>query len=205
MAYDKVVDSSVLDANLTAIADAIREKAGVEDTFAFPAGFVEAIAAIESGGGGMKVAYGKVIPAEDLYICEIVHSLGVIPNFALIFGDYSFSKAVNQSLTTIAYGEEDYGGNVRMSFSNVRSTTTSSSGVRANKAAQGTEEYSNNLAWTPNSSTTQAYNSIGGLFYGADTSKIYYGHPTLQQYFMKNTVPYYYLIGYLDGFYMPYE
>ena len=49
MAYDKVVDSSVLNASLKSIADAIREKAGSSDNLAFPAGFVEAIAGIEVG------------------------------------------------------------------------------------------------------------------------------------------------------------
>lgn len=52
MAYDKVVDSSVLDAGLKAIADAIREKGGTSDNLAFPQAMAEAIAAIEAGGGG---------------------------------------------------------------------------------------------------------------------------------------------------------
>lgn len=50
MAFDKVVDSAVLESGLTSIANAIREKAGTSDALAFPAGFAEAIAAIESGG-----------------------------------------------------------------------------------------------------------------------------------------------------------
>lgn len=52
MAIDKAVDSAVLDANLTSIADAIRAKAGTSDKLAFPAGFAEAIAGITVGGGG---------------------------------------------------------------------------------------------------------------------------------------------------------
>lgn len=50
MAYDKVVDSSVLDAGLTQIADAIREKGGTSDSLAFPTDMAEAIAAIQTGG-----------------------------------------------------------------------------------------------------------------------------------------------------------
>ena len=49
MAIDKAVDSAQLDAGLTTIANAIREKAGVSDNFTFPAGFAEAIAAIATG------------------------------------------------------------------------------------------------------------------------------------------------------------
>lgn len=49
MAYDKVIDSSVLDANLTSVANAIRSKGGSSASLAFPAGFVNAISQIETG------------------------------------------------------------------------------------------------------------------------------------------------------------
>lgn len=49
MAYDKVIDSSVLDANLTSVANAIRSKGGTSASLAFPAGFVNAISAIKTG------------------------------------------------------------------------------------------------------------------------------------------------------------
>lgn len=51
MAYDKAVDSVVLDSTLTAIANAIREKGGTTDPIAFNA-MAAAVAAIEAGGGG---------------------------------------------------------------------------------------------------------------------------------------------------------
>ena len=51
MAFDKAVDSAVLDANLKTVADAIREKAGTSDSLVFPTGFAEAIAGIQAGGG----------------------------------------------------------------------------------------------------------------------------------------------------------
>lgn len=49
MAYDKVIDSSVLDANLKSVANAIRTKGGTSANLAFPTGFVNAISAIETG------------------------------------------------------------------------------------------------------------------------------------------------------------
>ena len=49
MAYDKIVDSAVLDANITTVADAIREKTGGTDALTFPAGMAEAIAGITGG------------------------------------------------------------------------------------------------------------------------------------------------------------
>ena len=42
----------IQDTSLTSIADAIREKAGLEDNLAFPEGFVEAIEGISTGGSG---------------------------------------------------------------------------------------------------------------------------------------------------------
>lgn len=52
MAADKLVDSEQLDADLTAIANAIRGRGGTVAQLTFPSGFVSAIWAIPSGGGG---------------------------------------------------------------------------------------------------------------------------------------------------------
>lgn len=54
MAYDKVVDSAVLNANLTTVANAIRAKGGTTGALSFPTGFADAIAAIQTGGGGSE-------------------------------------------------------------------------------------------------------------------------------------------------------
>ena len=59
MAYDKVIDSVKLDADMTTVADAIRSKGGTSEALEFPAGFVSAIEAIEAGGGG---GGGEVTP-----------------------------------------------------------------------------------------------------------------------------------------------
>ena len=52
MAVDKLVDSTLLDADLTSVANAIRTKGGTSASLAFPADFVQAIEDIPSGGGG---------------------------------------------------------------------------------------------------------------------------------------------------------
>lgn len=52
MAVDKLVDSTQLDADLTSVANAIRTKGGTSAQMAFPAGFVNAVNAIPTGGGG---------------------------------------------------------------------------------------------------------------------------------------------------------
>lgn len=73
MAYDKVVDSSVLDAGLKSIADAIREKAEISDSFAFPTGFAEAIAGISAGGSAYYL--GSITPTEASPTLQITHNL----------------------------------------------------------------------------------------------------------------------------------
>lgn len=50
MAYDKFVDSTALDANLTTVANAIRTKGGTSAQLHFPDEYVSAINAIETGG-----------------------------------------------------------------------------------------------------------------------------------------------------------
>jgi len=55
MAVDKLVDSAQLDADLTSVANAIRAKGGTSADLAFPAGFVSAVQAIPSGGGGYSI------------------------------------------------------------------------------------------------------------------------------------------------------
>lgn len=51
MAYDKVIDSAELDADLTSVADAIRAKGGTSEQMSFPDGFVSAVEGIQAGGG----------------------------------------------------------------------------------------------------------------------------------------------------------
>ena len=90
MAYDKVVDSSVLDAGLKAIADAIREKGGTGDNLAIPQAMADAIAAIEAGGGlPMPYVTGTFSFAEDttkaaLDVKEFVQNRNT-PRFAIVY------------------------------------------------------------------------------------------------------------------------
>ena len=55
----KVVNADQLDADLTTVSDAIQVKAGTEGPFVFPDGFVSAISAIQTGGGGGAVPSAK--------------------------------------------------------------------------------------------------------------------------------------------------
>ena len=67
MAYDKLVDSTQLNADLTSVANAIRTKGGTSAQLAFPAGFVTAIGNISGGGGGSATLIEKSITANGTY------------------------------------------------------------------------------------------------------------------------------------------
>lgn len=61
MAVDKLVDSVQLNSDLTLVANAIRTKGGTTASLAFPAGFVSAVQAIPTGGGGGDDATDAII------------------------------------------------------------------------------------------------------------------------------------------------
>ena len=90
MALDKVVDSAVLDAEMTSVANAIRAKTGNAATLAWPDGFLTAIAEI-TGGGGAGLAYdiGEFVLDADVKARDpsLPHNLGEIPEFILVWTD----------------------------------------------------------------------------------------------------------------------
>lgn len=71
------------DTSLTSIAEAIRKKGGTTEQLVFPAGFVEAIESIQTGGD-IKIAYGSVTLSEDLDSITINHGLEDYPTFAIL-------------------------------------------------------------------------------------------------------------------------
>lgn len=134
MAFDKVVDSTALEAGLTQIATAIREKGGTTDVLAFPDAMAEAIAAIETGGGGGgNFACGTFTPADTTAAqIEITHGLGAVPELFFIAaassanGLYSRQKPYGQAFfyyvkigvitSGISMGKIDCGVRCRMSY-----------------------------------------------------------------------------------------
>ena len=90
MALDKVVDSAALDAGMTAVADAIRAKAGTTEPLAWPDGFKAAIEAISVGGEtGLSYDMGEFVLEADTTgnYTYISHNLGEKPGFILVWTD----------------------------------------------------------------------------------------------------------------------
>lgn len=85
MAVDKLVDSTQLDADLTAVANAIRTKGGTSAQLAFPAGFVSAVNAIPTGGGGGGLSDFELLT--EINITESVNAITyTIPDNAIASG-----------------------------------------------------------------------------------------------------------------------
>lgn len=64
MADYKVIDAEKLDADLTTVADAIREKGGTTEPLEFPLGMKTAVEAIQSGGGSGNIPKKGFVPTE---------------------------------------------------------------------------------------------------------------------------------------------
>ena len=97
MALDKVVDSAALDAGMTAVADAIRAKAGTTEPLAWPDGFITAISGIETGGGDSA---GSVI---DKSVTSITSNAAEVGQYAF-YGCEMLETASFPEASTICGG-----------------------------------------------------------------------------------------------------
>ena len=135
MAYDKVVDSSVLDAGLKQIADAIREKGGTSDNLAFPQAMADAIAAIEAGGG--SIVAGTYTPAStQTSRVTVTHNLGKEPT-GVLFAKYHNSKN-NSDTVLFIWQTGGYGVRHMVSNGNSTSLQVSVSGANSQVHEQNT-------------------------------------------------------------------
>ena len=90
MAFDKIVDSAVLDAEMTAVADAIRAKTGTTDPLVWPDGFKAAVEGIQTGGGGGST-HGAAMKDVNFYDYD-----------GTLVASYTLTEA--QALTTLPDG-----------------------------------------------------------------------------------------------------
>lgn len=100
MAVDKLVDSTQLDADLTSVANAIRAKGGTSAQLAFPAGFVSAVEAIPTGGGGYT--------ADQIAACDGGSSKNLVITGTTIkayaFYGWNITSFVGDSVTAVGVG-----------------------------------------------------------------------------------------------------
>jgi hypothetical protein len=94
MALDKLVDSTQLDGNLTSIANAIRAKGGTSAQLAFPQGFVDAVEAIETGGG-------ELLTNDAASINTIKFKYGSVPELIVDFSKMTKISTLMQVFDTV--------------------------------------------------------------------------------------------------------
>lgn len=149
MAFDKLCDSTVLDTGLTAIATAIRAKAGTAEQFVFPDGMVQAIASISTGSGTAlpafmtKIDSGSFVLASET-LCggySVNHALGVTPKGFIIWSDdiSAYEPSSNYAMKYFCIIAEAYNtGASAKSFANgalVYRASTGKAAVLSNDAA----------------------------------------------------------------------
>lgn len=113
MAVDKLVDSAQLNSDLTSVANAIRTKGGTSASLAFPAGFVDAINAIPTGGGGIPVPSGCTLldHADATGSCAIDTGVKLTyPSSGYLL--YIRFKVLNSTATQIVFSSGHGGGGV---------------------------------------------------------------------------------------------
>lgn len=99
MAVDKLVDSTQLDADLTSVANAIRTKGGTSAQLAFPAGFVDAIDAIETGGGGGGYTADQIAACDGGSSKNLVITGTTIKAYA--FYSWNITSLIGDSVTAV--------------------------------------------------------------------------------------------------------
>lgn len=105
MAYDKVIDSAELDADLTAVADAIRTKGGTSEALSFPDGFVSAVEGIQAGGGGDNLEMWNGILSKT---CTEINLPGVT-TISTVYRLFSQnSKLVSVYLPDLTFSDSQY-------------------------------------------------------------------------------------------------
>lgn len=105
MAYDKVVDSAVLDAGLTAIADAIRAKGGASGNLTFPSDMANAIAAIQTGAETSEHTWDQIPTAVKNFLDNVTYDPGdysttQIADYAPATADVNNTYPVGQTVET---------------------------------------------------------------------------------------------------------
>lgn len=110
-----IVNSTMLDAGLTKIANAIRTKGGTSAQLAFPDGMADAIAAIESGGGEFAVASGTITYTSEVNLSKnpIVIEHGLPKKPCVFLAVHGFPATYPQYSLCYAYYANSVFGEMR--------------------------------------------------------------------------------------------
>ena len=105
MAYDKVIDSAQLNADLESVADAIRNKGNTTEKLSFPAGMVSAIGDIKTKE---SVTWNQCPDAPRNFVNDVTYdssdySTSQIENYAPATALQSNTKPIGKTVDGITY------------------------------------------------------------------------------------------------------
>ena len=121
MAYDHVIDGAQLDADITRVADIIRAKGGTGAKLTWPQGFVDAVTAMQAGGGGSadiapfsRIEIKKWTPKEDTLYYHVDDTAGLAAVALFCAGSKVGSSGIHSifCVTDPVYKQEQYGNPV---------------------------------------------------------------------------------------------
>lgn len=181
MALYKVIDSAALDTGMTAVADAIRAKAGLTDSLAWPDGFKSAIDSIQSGGGAKEPyieetydSNGNLVDANlvgytairdnAFYGCTSL-ALTSLPSGITKIGDFAFQNCSKLALTSLPSGLPNVGNYTFYGCQKLSLTSLPSGiiGVGGNAFTNCTGLTSITFQGKPNSIASNAFNRCTNL------------------------------------------
>ena len=162
---------TVNQADLVAVANAIRERSGVSDSLVFPNGFAEAIANISGLPSGISaLATGTYTFASDKTnaVTRITHDLGVAPHFYVFYKQdkWTPSTSVKKILYTVFFnksiksGSSGYSGNMWICGRYIGATSTATLSIDTG--------IGDGLV-TVDTTTFGVYSPSGYTFVGGDT------------------------------------
>ena len=151
MAVDKLVDSTQLDTDLTAVANAIRTKGGTSAQLAFPTGFVSAVEAIPAGGGGGYSIADLASGAPS----------GEIDITGLSFSDYAF--AYKKGITSVVGSGYFSGGFLFLQCSGITKVHISLTGSQSSNFFQACSGLKTVVMSQPQQGGTAFFNGCTSL------------------------------------------
>lgn len=157
-----IVNSTMLDAGLTQIANAIRAKGGTSAQLAFPDGMAAAIAAIEAGGGGADVFHSEITPATsgEVITVQLADTARDVRVIVVRMQGTNFSGSVYSSVCSIGV---------------VLGSPPRSDSAMASVQI-GTVYYKSGNSWDTSSSiSAMYYNSVPDGSYDYNSYKVWHG------------------------------
>ncbi len=164
-------DYLVTDTELTAIANAIRTKGGTSASLSFPAEFVSAINAIETGGSGLEYEEGTFTPTEAVNTIYIPYANTHTTTPVMVFvidATETKQNSYNSFLSVFKFSFVGVFGSKFYSTVNYTEsafwTYTGAYSTVAQQAQDSSAQFGSNTQLYLNNTTTSIYYRVGRTY-----------------------------------------